>query len=260
MLRKALLALTLFTSHFGLAYEIRQTWLDPKFVERAFIDVALKREYSPGDWALIKWQQPVKIWVDHRVSDIDMHDELTNAHIEHLSRVTGHQIQRVKSRDRANVIWLYTQESEWRDDVKREIGASALKNMHGAICKAGYRLNAKNNSIASAAIIIPVDQAREHGKLLACIVEEIAQVMGLPNDAETAFPSIFNDETPEDLLSPLDIILLKILYEPSLKPGMKEADVRPRLQAIIKRYQQQGILNRAVSDAKSGELYQLIGY
>jgi hypothetical protein len=41
---------------------------------------------------------------------------------------------------------------------------------------------------------------------------------------------------------------------------MKEADVRPRLQAIIKRYQQQGILNRAVSDAKSGELYQLIGY
>ena len=84
--------------------------------------------------------------------------------------------------------------------------------------------------------------------------------MGLPNDSKAAYPSIFNDETPEDLLSPLDVILLKILYEPELKSGMNLVDTKRAVDIILKRYQNQGVLKNAVKEAKSMELYKLIAY
>lgn len=259
MLRTATFLLTFFTSLCVQAYDTQQTWLDTQFVERAFLDVALKNEYSAGDKPLVKWDTPVRIWVQHKVGDQALHDELTDAHIKHLSEITGHPITRVSSREQANVIWVFSRESEWRKDIEQEIGSYALKNTFGAICKAGYRVTS-HGIITSATVIIPVDQAREHGKLLACIVEEITQVLGLPNDAETAFPSIFNDQTPEDLLSPLDIVLLKLLYEPELKSGLSRQQVQPIVRKLLNQYEKNGILKDAVSIAKSGELYQLIGY
>ncbi|WP_100753047.1 DUF2927 domain-containing protein [Vibrio salilacus] len=237
----------------------QKTWLDPQFIETAFIKVALRNEYSSGQKPLVKWRQPIKVWVEHKVGDQALHDQLTNAHIRHLEQITGHLIRRVTSPDQANVTWIYTRESNWRQDIKTQFGASALKHVHGAICKAGYQVSG-DGAIFQAAVIIPVDQAREHGKLLACIVEEITQVLGLPNDSEYAYPSIFNDETAEDLLSPLDVVLLKLLYEPQLKPGMNEQQVRDVIRPLIQRYKKDGTLNSAVSISTSGELFQLIGY
>jgi hypothetical protein len=87
------------------------------------------------------------------------------------------------------------------------------------------------------------------------VVEEVTQVMGLPNDSEKAYPSIFNDKTPDDLLSPLDVILLKLLYEPELKTGMSEQQVRPIVKTILKRYKKDGVLAQAVRMSHSSELY-----
>lgn len=260
MLRIAtLFIVSLMTSSELLANQITHTWRDPKFIEAAFINVALRNEYSVGSKPLVKWQQPVKIWVEHKVGDNDLHDELTNAHIRHLEQVTGHLIRRVNSADQANVTWIYTRESKWREDIEAHFGAGALKHVYGAICKAGYQIGS-DGAIAKAAVIIPVDQARGHGKLLACIVEEITQVLGLPNDSELAYPSIFNDETPEDLLSPLDVVLLKLLYEPELTPGMNEQQVLAVIGPILQRYQKDGTLKSAVSVSTGGELFQLVGY
>ncbi len=237
-----------------------QTWLDPNFVKQAFLEVALKNEYSQETRHLTKWEKPIKVWIQHKVADQALHDQLTNTHLRDLSTITGHSIKRVTKRENANIVWIYTQKSKWEAEIEKELGASALKYTHGAICKAGYQTNKVTNEIDSAVIIIPVDQAREHGKLLACIVEEITQTMGLPNDTNAAYPSIFNDETPENLLSPLDVILLKMLYEPELKSGMDLAQTQQAVDAILSRYQLQGVLTQAITIAKSTELFQLVGY
>ncbi|MBA5762595.1 DUF2927 domain-containing protein [Vibrio sp. 404] len=234
------------------------TWLDPSFVRNAFLDVALKNEYSQGDKPLVKWRQPIKIWVEHKVGDQQLHDQLVDAHIAHLRQITSHPISRVNSRQKANVIWLFSRESLWEQDINQEIGPHAFKNSRGAICKAGYRLSPVDQQIVHAAIIIPVDQSRAHGKLLACVIEEITQVMGLPNDSELAYPSIFNDHTPDDLLSPLDVILLKLLYEPELASGMNRQQVIPVLEKLILRYQREGILDNAVNVARSAPLRKML--
>ncbi|MEH0689563.1 DUF2927 domain-containing protein [Vibrio cholerae] len=253
-----LLSPLLLFAHLTFAYPSQTTWLDPTFVERAFLDVALKNEYRPGDKPLTKWQAPIRIWVDHRVADHVLHDELTNAHLSDLSAMTGHDIRRVSRREDANVVWIFTRQSQWQDEIAEEIGLFALEHIKGAICKASFSYTS-SSVIDKGVVIIPVDQARSHGKLLACIVEEITQVLGLPNDAESAYPSIFNDETPEDLLSPLDVILLKLLYEPELRPGMSREQAAPVVRKLLQRYQKQGILRDAAKQAKNNQLFKLVG-
>lgn len=259
MLRTATMLPLLLVSLSFKAASTPLTWLDKAFIETAFYNVALQHEYSSGTKPLAKWQQPIKIWIDHRVGDKELHQELAELHIQHLAQVTQHPISLVDKESEANVKWIYTRQSKWISESTRVLNLKSIEHLNSAICTAGYRTNAKGE-IVYAGIIIPVDQARSRGKLVACIVEEITQVLGLPNDSDTAYPSIFNDHTPEDLLSPLDVVLLQLLYEPELKPGMTKAQVKPIVQKILKRYQETGVLRRAPNTTQQAPLYQLIGY
>ena len=259
MLRTASMLPLLLVSLSFKAASTPLTWLDKAFIETAFYNVALQHEYSSGTKPLAKWQQPIKVWIDHRVGDKELHQELAELHIQHLAQVTQHPISLVSKAPEANVKWIYTRQSKWISESKRVLNLKSTEHLNSAICTAGYRTNAKGE-IVYAGIIIPVDQARSRGKLVACIVEEITQVLGLPNDSDKAYPSIFNDHTPEDLLSPLDVVLLQLLYEPELKPRMTKAQVKPIVQKILKRYQETGVLKRAPNTAQQAPLYQLIGY
>ena len=69
----------------------------------------------------------------------------------------------------------------------------------------------------------------EHPDLtrLACYHEELAQGLGLANDSVQARPSVFNDNQEFALLTVLDLLLLRLHYDPRLAPGMSEAEARP---------------------------------
>ncbi len=69
----------------------------------------------------------------------------------------------------------------------------------------------------------------EHPDLtrLACYHEELAQGLGLANDSPLARPSVFNDDQEFALLTALDLLLLRLHYDPRLAPGMAEAEARP---------------------------------
>lgn len=77
----------------------------------------------------------------------------------------------------------------------------------------------------------------EHPDLLrlSCLHEEIAQGLGLPNDSPTARPSIFNDDEEFALLTRQDEDMLRILYNPALRPGMSEAEARPIITTLASR-------------------------
>jgi hypothetical protein len=66
----------------------------------------------------------------------------------------------------------------------------------------------------------------------SCIHEELAQGMGLANDSPRARPSIFNDDEEFALLTSMDELMLKMLYDPRLRPGMREAEARPVIATL----------------------------
>lgn len=234
-------------------------WHNPSYLLKAFTEVALRNEYSFGSDVVRRWEKPIHIWIDHQVGDRGLHTDLVNMHIKHLAALTQHPIKLTSSAKDANFTIVFTQQKDWKRQVGKLFGSNAESAVHGAVCMASFSVNGRSE-IVRAGVIIPVDQARMHGKLVACIVEEITQVMGLPNDSEAVYPSIFNDKTPEDLLSGLDGLLLKMLYSPEVKSGMNETSVKPILEKLLKQWQKNGTLKSATYDVKSGELYPLLGY
>jgi hypothetical protein len=64
-------------------------------------------------------------------------------------------------------------------------------------------------------------------------VEELTQVLGLANDSDAVFPSIFNDHTHNDFLTGLDFVLLKLMYHPALHSGMTEQEVRKVVRHLL---------------------------
>ena len=51
-------------------------------------------------------------------------------------------------------------------------------------------------------------------------------------DSPSARPSIFNDDEEFALLTPMDELMLKMLYSPRLTPGMTEAEARPIIDSL----------------------------
>lgn len=102
-----------------------------------------------------------------------------------------------------------------------------------------------------------MNHARARGKLVACVVEELTQLLGLPNDSELVFPSIFNDRSTDEFLSPLDVMLLRMLYDPRLKAGMDLATTRPLAQQIATELIRAGGIGLARIQAARGGLSAL---
>ncbi len=69
----------------------------------------------------------------------------------------------------------------------------------------------------------------EHPELMrqACYEEELAQGLGPANDSPAARPSIFNDDQEYALLTSQDGLILKLLYDARLQPGMTAAEAEP---------------------------------
>ena len=67
---------------------------------------------------------------------------------------------------------------------------------------------------------------------LSCIHEEIAQGLGLSNDSPNARPSIFNDDDEFGRLTAMDELMLQMLYDPRLQPGIDAETARPTVKAI----------------------------
>jgi hypothetical protein len=71
--------------------------------------------------------------------------------------------------------------------------------------------------------------------------------MGLLNDSDDVFPSIFNDQSIDGYLSGLDYLLLKILYHPKIKMGMKETRVRELVAEVLTELDDDGAITNASS-------------
>jgi hypothetical protein len=72
------------------------------------------------------------------------------------------------------------------------------------------------------------DEVRRH-----CIAEELTQALGLADDSRLIRDSIFNDASARQRIAPWDALMVRILYDPRLRPGMPKAEAMPIVRRII---------------------------
>ncbi|WP_187287363.1 DUF2927 domain-containing protein [Methylophaga frappieri] len=234
-------------------------WQNPSFIQESFERIALQSEYNSAPQVLRRWEQPITYFIHHETGDKALHNQLTKIHLSQLASITGTTFLPAKTAESSKLQIYFTNEQNLGEDLKQKFeltGTQLTAIQHHNICLA--RISTAGNHIKHALVLIPVDRARANAKLLSCIVEELTQIMGLPNDDDRVFPSIFNDRSVDEFLTGLDYMLLKLLYHPSLRPGMSAKQVRSHVTKIMQTDEYQQWLNEADGQVRSSGLYPLL--
>ena len=84
-----------------------------------------------------------------------------------------------------------------------------------------YFLSFKKPADQIVRSIIVINEQRSIEAIDHCLLEELVQSMGLPNDTDVMRPSIFSDKDRMVSLSRNDELLLRTVYDPRLKAGLE---------------------------------------
>lgn len=193
--------------------------------------------------ALRRWERPVRLQAHFGASvpqEVRDQDRATLArYADRLAGATGHPIRAVGSGGNFHVLYLNRDEQLAAAPLLREImpgiGEDTVREIttlpRHEFCAVYSISNASDPYVYVAAIAFI---RTEHPDLQrrSCVHEEVAQGLGLPNDSPTARPSIFNDDEEFALLTTHDEMLLTMLYDPRLSPGMTAEEARPILQQL----------------------------
>lgn len=220
---------------------------------RDFERVALYDEYVDLDGKFVRsetpallrrWNQPVRVGVmtSGSVPPAEAAHDRGNvaAFTRRLARLTGVDMA-MSGGDQVNFLVLFmnsTEREAFADQVSGRYPTFAPAVVNAlrdtpldTFCTTYAFADPADPSLYSAVMILI---RAEHPPLtrLSCVHEEMAQAMGLPNDSPEARPSLFSDSLEFALLTEHDEILLRMLYDPRLRPGMTSAEARPLLPAI----------------------------
>ena len=228
---------------------------DVPFTERNLVDnfvrIALFDEYTSVSGQIIaqqtpskldKWQSPVRMAVEFGASVARSQRTKDRSDISRysarLSRITGLPILQVRQNANFHVFVVNEDERQALGPRIREIlpgideaALNTVVDMSRSTFCLVFALDPGNNGTFSQALAII---RGEHPDLmrLSCIHEEIAQGLGLSNDSPAARPSIFNDDEEFGLLTQHDEMLLRMLYDPRMVPGMGAESAREQAEII----------------------------
>jgi hypothetical protein len=207
---------------------------DVEFMVTSFDRIVFHAEFGQTiEPRISKWVDPIAVYLDIRAGDPTLYRRLVDAHIQDIRDLTGLTIDIVSSADASNFHVVFE-----RNDAL--IGAASVylptlsrhsAEIAGTLCFGIYSVNG-SNEIKRAIIGIPTDRAASSGKLPACIIEEMTQVLGLPNDSDDVQPSIFNDHSVDDALTTVDRMLIRLLYDRALYPGMARDEALAKVRSL----------------------------
>jgi len=236
-------------------------WKNKNYIQDAFNEIALKNEYRQTEQRVLKWEEPIRYQFIYRdMPKNKMIENLFKTHLSHLEKITGHSIRHHNPNKRAtqpNLSIYLSSDTSYGNVIKSVTGSNVKQIERKSHCMATYKSD-RQNTIVEATIVIPVDHVFSRGLLVTCIVEEATQILGLPNDSDWVNPSIANDSSKIELLTGLDYLLLKILYDKSLKAGMPYPQNQKVIKKIIQKLEHNGQIGLATEIVNRRGLYRLL--
>lgn len=193
---------------------------------------------------LRRWERPVRVDVLVGASVPAAQAERDRANVaaftERLARLTGVDMA-MSDGGEVNFLVLFLTRAE--QEAFADQAAMRLPGFEPVVFQAirstpvdtfctAYAFAAPEDPSRYAAVLVLIKAEHPDLTRLSCVHEEMAQAMGLPNDYDGARPSLFNDSLEFALLTRHDEALLRMLYDPRLRPGMTAAEARPVLPAV----------------------------
>lgn len=224
----------------------------PRELAETFVRIALYDEYVSMGGRLIaqetpsrlrRWQGPVRIDLRFGPSVPETQKARDRAAVGalavRLGRATGLS---VRVTDAQPNYWVYVVSEDERPALGREWAAlfpgldprelDAATDMGLSTFCMVLAISDGSSPVYSGALAVVRSELPDLLRL-SCLHEEIAQGLGLANDWPRARPSIFNDDEEFATLTTMDEQLLRMLYDPRLKPGMREPEARAVLGPVV---------------------------
>jgi len=227
---------------------------DAETLTRNFVRIALYDEFTPVAGRLVarettsklrRWEDPVRITPVFGPSVGAAQRETDRATVAaltgRLAEASGHDI--ATAANGGNMTVFVVSEDERRalaprlrqevPGISRELVRTIVDLPPSTFClMVAFSTDQAPHTYTRAVGVVRA----EHPSLLrrSCFHEEIAQGLGLANDSPDARPSIFNDDEEFALLTDHDALLLAILYDDRLAPGMTAREALPIIREIAR--------------------------
>jgi len=216
---------------------------DAALTER-FVALALRGEVADGrrSPSLLRFAAPVRIGLSGAGADADTRIRLGWLAAQ-LAWATGHDIALAAPGEAANLEVL--RPARVVADLRGSERARALAffTSEAAMTETLAAIEASTplcwftirpgpgGAIARGLVVVPA--ALRDAELWRCLVEEVAQALGLPDDSPDLPYSVFADRAPWLDLTPADLLMLRLLYHPGLRPGMTQSELRMAIPPLL---------------------------
>lgn len=193
---------------------------------------------------LAKWLVPIRVGLlVEPGGDAGAYQAMTERHLAALAEATGLEIG-VAAPENANLLVIFArdpfeaarrQRHRYRHLVRDPRAFDVLLGQmeQSATCFGllwgGWP---SGRSIDFSVVFVRTDLGAR--TVEGCLVQETAQVLGLLHDLDPAADSVFSDSGRQIHLTARDRLLLRLLYDPRLQPGMGWQEVEPLARAALR--------------------------
>ena len=202
-----------------------------------FIEVLFGQEYAgvgQAQTVLARWDlaHTVGITVQGRVTQ-EMAG-MASRRLGAVSKLTGVKFKQVRPGTPGPIIDLvFLRRAEMGQIQIPNEDPSAIRALAGDPTMVCYFLSWRQPTEKIIKALVVVNVERDPVQIDSCLLEELTQVMGLPNDVKAYWTTLFNPLDTGVSYSPWDALYLRTLYGPHLHAGMTPAEVRQAVRPVF---------------------------
>ncbi|MHA7774321.1 DUF2927 domain-containing protein [Roseibium sp. M-1] len=186
------------------------------------------RSWSWRPYLVKKFTTPVRFYV-HNLSARDRTGTVHRFVKEIGSRISGLSTSLAGNPSDANFEVYVVDRAQYEQVVKKDIYKSERAEVPGRCL---VRVVSGRSGIKRSAAVIVSDEGEFLFK--RCLVEELLQGLGPMNDDASLTHSVFNDLSRHSRFTVFDQIILNMLYDPRIKPGMSAEQTRDVLPLVVR--------------------------
>lgn len=199
---------------------------------------------------LAKWQIPIGVALIGAAGDGYSYRRAAWDHLAELGRLTGLDIREAPP-EAANLLIFFAEDpfeaarrnrALFADRVadRRSFDALLAQMEQSATCF-GLLWGSWPSGLSIEFSVVFIRTGRGERTVQGCLVQETTQVLGLMHDLAPEADSVFSDSGRQVDLTARDRLLLRVLYDPRLKPGMGWLEVEPLARAVLRELQREGL-------------------
>jgi Protein of unknown function (DUF2927) len=186
------------------------------------------RSWSWRPYQVKKFTKPVKFYV----YNFSRHDRRKTVHrfVREIGRrVGGLKTGITKDPAAANFKIYVVDRAQYEPVVRKDVYKNNRAKVPGRCL---VRVVSGRKGIKQSAAVIVSDEGEFLFK--RCLVEEILQGLGPMNDDESLTHSVFNDSSRHSRFTVFDQLILNMLYDPRIKPGMSQEQTKDILPLVVR--------------------------